>query len=842
MNTRKILFFTAIMAGVFAIPFSSLGQTATVSQFSDVKDNHPFYDTLLGLREKGLMKGYIDGTAKPDNSVSRAEFFTLVMNATGKSLKAEECFPDVKKDYWGSQYICGAKELGLTKGYPDGTFKPNNNINIVEASAVMARAFNLSIPAAESGTDWYKPYVTSLQTQAAIPVTIDVPARKITRSETGEMVLRLKEKITDRPTKTYTSLVAPVPNLASCDELKEKVILYKYQLSKQFTGAEAGGGGGDESSIVSAPAIALEKTKDATAGSQESDYSTTNVQVKGVDEGDIVKNDGSYIYIVSGSRVKIVKAVPPGGMEEVAEIQYSAETFTPSDLYLYADTLIVVGSHYEYTEMYSSKTKVYIIDITDRKNPKQVRSIDFDGWQVSSRRIGDYLYLVMNNPDYSLPVLEETDPGSKVIPKFRDSRLGGKDVPVAGCSKVMFLPRYPAPNFLVVAGINTADVNAPVSKEVIMGASGDMIYSSLGNLYVAATQYDPPEVGIYDVYDLWGMPITSEAKTKLFSFDLGKGSVKYKTEGTVRGTVLNQFSMDEHSTAFRIATTTGSVWDSGNPSRNHLFILDKENLKNMLGKIENIAPGERIYSARFIGDRAYLVTFKKVDPFFVIDVKDPTAPKILGALKIPGFSDYLHPFDENHIIGFGKDTVDPTELEKAGFDEHAFDFAWYQGMKIALFDVTDVANPKLQFNEVIGDRGTESDLFYDHKALMYDAKRNLFAFPVSVAEIKYKTEEDPGSTYGSTVFQGAYVYTLDLQNGFTLKGKITHYEDSTVFEKESFYWYDDKDTIKRVIYIGDTLYTVSPGQVKATNRDSMQSVGSLDLKLPPEPPPPVYDY
>lgn len=842
MNIRKVLFFTAIAAGLVAIPFLSLGQTATVSQFGDVKDNHPFYDTLLDLREKGLMKGYTDGTAKPDNSVSRAEFFTLVMNATGKSLKADDCFPDVKKDYWGSKYICGAKDLGLTKGYPDGTFKPNNNINIVEASAVMARAFNLAVPATEPGTNWYKPYVMSLQTSSAIPVTIDVPGRKITRSETGEMVLRLKENITNRPTKTYSSLIAPVPNIASCDELKEKVVLYKYQLSKQFTGAEAGGGS-DVASIVSAPSAGVkESTKADTGAEGESDYSTTNVQVKGVDEGDIVKNDENYIYTVSRSTVKIVKAVPPSGMEEVAQLKYSEGDFQPTELYLYADTLIVVGSYYSYDAMYSSKTKVYIIDITDRKNPKQVRSIDFDGWKISSRRIGDYLYLVLNNPDYNIPALNENDPGSKIIPKFRDSRLGGKDVPVVGCSKVMFIPRYQAPNFLVVAGINTADVTAPVSKEVVMGASGDMIYSSLDNLYVAATQYDPPEVGIFDVYDLWGlMPIT-EAKTKLFSFDLGKGSVKYKTEGTVRGTVLNQFSMDEHGTAFRIATTTGNVWDSANPSKNHLFILDKENLETMLGKIENIAPGEKIYSARFIGDRAYLVTFKKVDPFFVIDVADPAAPKILGALKIPGFSDYLHPFDENHIIGFGKDAVDPTELEKAGFNDNSFDFAWYQGMKIALFDVTDVANPKLQFNEVIGDRGTESDLFYDHKALMYDAKRNLFAFPVSVAEIKYKTESDLGNTYGNTVFQGAYVYTVDLQNGFTLKGKITHYEDPNVFEKLGFYWYGDEDSIKRIIYIGDTLYTISTGQIKATNRDSMQGVGNLDLKLPPEPPPPVYDY
>jgi uncharacterized secreted protein with C-terminal beta-propeller domain len=145
-----------------------------------------------------------------------------------------------------------------------------------------------------------------------------------------------------------------------------------------------------------------------------------------------------------------------------------------------------------------------------------------------------------------------------------------------------------------------------------------------------------------------------------------------------------------------------------------------------------------------MGDRGYMVTFKKVDPLFVIDLKDPRSPKILGALKIPGYSDYLHPYDENHIIGFGKDT------------EEVGNGAFYQGMKIAVFDVTDVTNPIEMFKENIGDRGTDSELLRNHKALLFSKDKNLLAFPVTVMEVKNKNKADKESIfqYGEFAFQG----------------------------------------------------------------------------------------
>ena len=269
--------------------------------------------------------------------------------------------------------------------------------------------------------------------------------------------------------------------------------------------------------------------------------------------------------------------------------------------------------------------------------------------------------------------------------------------------------------------------------------------------------------------------------------------------------------MDEHNGFFRIATTVGNVWGTGdNISKNNVYILD--DTMNITGKIEDIAPGEMIYSVRFMGKRGYIVTFKTVDPLFVIDLEDPSNPKILGALKIPGYSDYLHPYDENHIIGFGKDTV---EIKGN---------AYYKGMKIALFDVTDVTNPIQKFSEIIGDRGTESDVLRNHKALLFSKSKNLLAFPVTVMEVNDAVEKYD-LAYGEFAFQGAYVYNIDIENGFKLKGKITHLSDEE-YQKPGYY-YNTEKYVERILYIGDTLYTLSKGMVKAHELWGMEESGSV---------------
>jgi uncharacterized secreted protein with C-terminal beta-propeller domain len=189
--------------------------------------------------------------------------------------------------------------------------------------------------------------------------------------------------------------------------------------------------------------------------------------------------------------------------------------------------------------------------------------------------------------------------------------------------------------------------------------TGSTIYSSTENLYVASPKYTYESI---DSFNVW-QPIYTGQSTALYRFALNNGNVKFADSGEVPGRILNQFSMDEYDDNFRIATTTGSVGDEDNPAYSHVYILDVNDLDKQVGKLENLAKGEILYSARFVGEVAYLVTFLKVDPFFVINLEDPENPEVLGELKIPGYSDYLQPFGDNYMIGFGKDTETPTEEE-----------------------------------------------------------------------------------------------------------------------------------------------------------------------------------
>jgi uncharacterized secreted protein with C-terminal beta-propeller domain len=360
--------------------------------------------------------------------------------------------------------------------------------------------------------------------------------------------------------------------------------------------------------------------------------------------------------------------------------------------------------------------------------------------------------------------------------------------------------------------------------------SGESIYASAENLYVAVTRHNiiSPEAPGPIIYDSAApkKPAVkvSDRETFIYRFALNNGKLDYTGKGQVPGSILNQFSMDESKGYFRIATTKGDLWGEGeNTSKNNLYVLDTE--MSVCGSLEDIAPGEKIYSTRFMGDRAYMVTFKKVDPLFVIDLKDAKNPKILGALKIPGYSDYLHPYDENHIIGFGKDTI---ELSNEGWGKIGSTTAYYQGMKIALFDVTDVNNPKEKFKELIGDRGTDSELLRDHKALLFSKEKNLMAFPVTVMEIKDRQNITAGNmpAYGSFAFQGAYVYNIDLVEGFKLKARISHISEEE-YSKSGDRWYDSTKNVARIIYIGNDIYTISKGMIKANGISDMKEKGSL---------------
>jgi uncharacterized secreted protein with C-terminal beta-propeller domain len=287
-------------------------------------------------------------------------------------------------------------------------------------------------------------------------------------------------------------------------------------------------------------------------------------------------------------------------------------------------------------------------------------------------------------------------------------------------------------------------------------------------------------------------------------------------QGKVPGHELNQFSMDEYGDYFRIATTSwtgGTLNSTYEPyvQRSSLYVLDM-NL-SIVGRLQNIGVGENFHSARFMGDKCYLVTFQKTDPLFVINLTDPTAPTVLGELNIPGYSDYLHPYDENHLIGVGKET---TEAEGGNF-------AWYQGIKISIFDVTNVSDPLQMSNVTIGDRGSDSPVLSDHKAFLFDRERDLLVIPVTVAKVdqsQYSYGGVPSWAYGTPVWQGAYVYNITL-NGLLLRGTITHAGSAGLPTEKLF--------VSRALYIADVLYTISQGKIKLNSLVDMAFLKEVSL-------------
>jgi uncharacterized secreted protein with C-terminal beta-propeller domain len=528
-------------------------------------------------------------------------------------------------------------------------------------------------------------------------------------------------------------------------------------------------------------------------GLSGADFSSTNIQVGGVDEIDFVKTDGEYLYVVSGSAVFIVKAYPAEDAEIVSKISLNG---TIAGLFIAENRLIVVegGSNYYYVESvrfapsYSVQTSVKVYDVTDKANPVIGANVTVDGNYFDSRMIGNYVYVIANQWIYSYVESEVVLP--KISVNNESVEVPATDIYYSNVSDSSY-------SYTMVVAVNVQDFShESVYKTFLLGAASSM-YVSLGNIYL--TQWD------------WDYSENGGTKTRIHRIHVESDSIEYEASGSVPGYVLNQFSMDEYNGYFRIATT-GSSWRlfSGGGSQNNVYVLDM-NLR-VVGSIEDLAPGETIYSARFVGKRGYLVTFKKIDPLFVIDLENPTSPSVLGYLKVTGYSSYLHPYDETHVIGIGKETVAAEEG----------DFAWYQGVRISLFDVADVEHPVEIGKYEIGDRGTDSPVLSDHKALLFDRTRNLLVLPIALHEIdpaKYGGEVPPYA-YGDLVWQGAYVFNVTVADGLALKGRITHL-GTDVNDYEHY--------VKRALYIDNVLFTISDKTIKMSNLDTLEEINQVQL-------------
>lgn len=832
--------------------FAALATAASLSMqtlpalaaFSDVSTKTGYSTAIQALQAKGVIEGYSDGTFKPLSGINRAEFLKILLESRGEvSMDGKNCFPDVT-DEWFAPYVCAAEEEGIVGGYPDGTFKPEQPINFVEASKMLALAYKQQTE--NQGGDWYEPYGLALESSKAIPPTVSALDAALKRGEMAEMMWRLSEGKTDQPTKGLLNVKYPdmkvnlssdVPQLAkSCTDLKA------FTESAQDQGSHIMYYKGMAEDGVAAPAMARESVQNqSTAGD---DHSKTNVQVEGVDEADRVKTDGSYLYVASrrDGKVRIVDVRDSKNVKVVATISF--DDFMPQDLYIDGMRLAVTGQMMQKNSGYpgmedsiepsakmmiwppvwwTQKTGVKIFDVSVKTSPKETRTVAFEGNAISSRLINGKMVLVMNaGTRWYGPYREKKESVAQaLVPLYDDSASSITDKPVVDCDDVTILPRVPRPQYLVVATIPMSGTSA-VGRTVILG-NGSNVYASLENLYVAAPDWS------YTWSDSEG---SSQEKTNVYRFEYEGNGTVFRAQGSVPGHILNQFSMDESGETFRIATTTNPIWRGEGQvtkSANNLYVLTSGNMETV-GSVTDIAPGESIYSVRFMGNRAYMVTFKQVDPLFVIDLSSPRSPKILGKLKIPGYSNYLHPVDENHILGFGKEVDESIDKDKVHSDDAVY-FTAVLGMKLALFDVTDVENPKEIHKEVIGQRNTDSPLLFDHKALLFDKERGLLSFPVTVYENRTTPKSNEWSADTVPAFQGAYVYSFDTDDGFELRGTITHHADDE-FVKAGDWWYDQKGLdIDRIVRIGNKLFTVSEALVQANDLESLSEEGSADLAL-----------
>jgi uncharacterized secreted protein with C-terminal beta-propeller domain len=545
--------------------------------------------------------------------------------------------------------------------------------------------------------------------------------------------------------------------------------------------------------MKSAPAVSLASSQsDSTgfAGSHSAGtHTTTNIQVTGVDEADFVKNDGKYIYIISGNTLSIVQAYPPQSALVLSQTEISGSV---SDIFYANDRLVVFTSRYGYIQSMKSaeafrppsgeRTSALIYDISNRSKPELIREISAPGNYQNARMIGDYIYFLTaeNEGFYNLkmPVIYD---------KMREIPVNSVWCPpgIGYSLRMNTLTSFP------ISGSGN-----PEAESFLLGWD-TTLYVSPTDVYVAYEKN----------LNWWNRPLfneinpdspvsSSRQESIIHRLSINQGLINYKATGIVPGYLLNQFSLDQYDGNLRVATTRQDNSQAGQSSG--VYVLNSD--LSIIGMVENLAPGEKIYSARFMDDLLYLVTFKQTDPLFVIDLSNPLKPGILGELKIPGYSDYLHPFDKTHLIGIGKDT-----------EENSWGGVIPTGVKLALFDVSNLNNPQLIDSRVIGKKGSDSAVLSDHRAFLLDKSKNIMVLPIKEVVHTPVIGSKYDGSYTQDIWQGAYVFGIDPLNGFVEIGKI-----SQGIRSDDEYWWSGS-TVLRSIFMDSVLYTISKTTIIGTD-------------------------
>jgi len=536
-----------------------------------------------------------------------------------------------------------------------------------------------------------------------------------------------------------------------------------------------------------------------TAVPEAPDHSDTNVQVAGVDEADLVNTDGEYLYVLDGDELVILDAWPA---DELTELSRTPIDDSVIAMYLAGNRVTVISQKFGWRPWYRGpfalpligttvdllpgwdygyskpETIVTVLDVSDRLHPETIEQTRLEGTLTTSRAIDGRVYLVLRNnaPDMApVPVAVEADGETKYVYEteaaFRVRMAEEIDDLLPACAvtadgrettaPMVELPHVYLPGALssgpllnVVSFNVTDDDPGPSGSTSVFGVDG-AVYASAESLYIVASRWRGWVLGQPDVQ-----------AANVFKFAIHGDDVPLVASGGVPGSVLNQFSMDEYEGNFRIATQT---WQQGETAGNLYVLAQNGDRLEIVGSVTGLAPTERIYSVRFVGEAGYVVTFRRVDPLFTLDLSDPTDPKVVGELKIPGYSSYLHPIGQDYLLGVGRDATEDGRV---------------RGVQVSLFDVSDPADPEqVDVHVFETERWSSSEAEWDHHAFSYFPDQQIMAMPLA------------DGWYASGT--GLEVLAVDLDEGFDHLGTIRH-----------------DGSVRRSLRIGEYLYSVSNQQVQ----------------------------
>jgi inhibitor of cysteine peptidase len=535
------------------------------------------------------------------------------------------------------------------------------------------------------------------------------------------------------------------------------------QNDREYATADLARGVTTEMAVEDSAASMMDMGSSASNTGAALSYSKTNLQEAGVDEADIIKTDGKYLYVMKATgSVRMIRAEGKT-LEVEGTIMLEALNETPQEMYVDGDilNLIVTGSRTTldsddtqedtYTANTENYTKIYTYDISDRSVPQLRGTVKQKGTYSTSRKNGDVIYLFTQ----FYPQINDADQIDTYVPAVNGARLESTDI---------YLPEYQnSSSYLVISSVSNRRPDEVIDKKAIVSAA-DNFYVSNDNIYIANANWS-----------------SDTAMTQILKFSCQKGKIRAKGAADLKGFLNDSFSMNEYNGYIRIVLTDYS----GDTQTNALYVLD--DALEVCGSITDIAEGEEIRSARFLGDTGYFVTFKETDPLFSVDLSDPAEPKVLGELKITGFSSYLHFYGENKLLGVGNE-VDPET-------------GAYTGIKLAMFDVSDPSNVKQLHKFVIKDT-YDCPLFYNYKAAMIDTEKNIFGFMCDSSYMIFRYDEEKG-----------------FENIFTENLGDSYYSSS----------YNGTQGI-RGCFIDNSFYLIGGGQIRIYDMaDDYKEVGRLEL-------------